>query len=453
MQYLNYCMVFVFILLAMMPVSATHAATLAENNTKIIRNIFADGQYINWDGISNVCPFQDAEGNYCFGYSTKNAVVIVKTEKGKALKERVKLIRQNPLFGGVISDENGYYYVVTGKANPGEDRYANTIFISKYDSKGNYMQTVGNCGNSGMADWWVDADAHTKLPFHAGNCDIAINGEILTVNYARTMYNGHQSNSILTINKNTMQQISIGDNYNSHSFAQRVVPYKNGFLFASEGDAYDRAFTLSFQSSTTSTNKEANVFHFWLEKGKEMDMGVVNNNFAHMGGVVVLDDAHVALVGTSVPSMNEDAKKEKEQIFIQIFDPAKDLTQASAYTTVGSRSGYSGRNGDEVVTDYGVKWLTSVSKNIEIKNPQVVAIENQKAVILFEQYRKYKYQGIYSIILDQYGNIISEKQNLSKTAHLNPCEMPIFTNGAIYWTGNKEKDTKQYMYIFKLQLD
>ena len=33
--------------------------------------------------------------------------------------------------------------------------------------------------------------------------------------------------------------------YNSHSFAQRVVPWGEGFLLASEGDCYDRAFTVS----------------------------------------------------------------------------------------------------------------------------------------------------------------------------------------------------------------
>ena len=48
----------------------------------------------------------------------------------------------------------------------------------------------------------------------------------------------------------------------------------------------------------------------------------------------------------------------------------------------GTRSGLSGKNGDENVTDYGVKWLTNYDKTYTIENPQVVATDAGNYVIL-----------------------------------------------------------------------
>ena len=83
--------------------------------------------------------------------------------------------------------------------------------------------------------------------------------------------------------------------------------------------------------------------------------------------------------------MSSKAKKENQQLFIQIFDPNADLTTANGYITSGTRSGLSGKNGDENVTDYGVKWLTNYDKTYTIENPQVVATDAGNYVILFER--------------------------------------------------------------------
>ncbi len=426
----------------------------AAKNTGISKQIKAAGEYKNWEGVSSVSQFLDGNGNYCFACDSTKSVTIVKTKNGKPLKKRMTLKKQKPLFGGVACDSSGNYYLVGGKTNKSSDYKKNTIFISKYDSKGTHIKTVGDNGSSSLGDWYTQ-DFYTQTPFDAGNCDIAVNGDYLAVNYARHMYSGHQSNSVFVINMKTMKKVKLNDIYSSHSFAQRTLPYGNGFVFASEGDCYSRAFTVSVTADPASgENTNSDIFHFWVKKNalKNQDMQALNNNFAHMGGLVKAGEHTVALVGTSVKSLSSKAASEKEQLFIQIFDPAKDLSQPSAYVTSGKRSGYSGANGNEKVTDYGVKWLTGYSGKYTILHPQAASDEMGNIVILYELEKSGKYQGVYYMVLNSEGKIIKKKTRYSATARLNPCEMPVCSGGHVYWTGNKTKGSKVYVYSLKLEM-
>lgn len=51
------------------------------------------------------------------------------------------------------------------------------------------------------------------------------------------------------------------------------------------------------------------------------------------------------------------------------------------------------------------------------------------------------------------GEVVQKKKCLSKKAMLNPCEMPVYSNGEISWAANKYKDKKNYLYIYRLKLD
>lgn len=424
----------------------------AAKDTGISKQIKADGEYKNWEGVSSVSQFLDENGNYCFACDSSKSVTIVKTKNGKPLKKRITLKKQKPLFGGVACDSSGNYYLVGGKANKSSDHTKSTIFISKYDSKGTHIKTIGDNGSSSLGDWYSQ-DFYTQTPFDAGNCDIAVNGDYLAVHYARHMYSGHQSNSAFVINMKTMKKVKLNDIYSSHSFAQRTLPYGNGFIFASEGDCYSRAFTVSMVADPVSgENTNSDIFHFWVKKNalNNWDMQALNNNFAHMGGLVKAGENTAALVGTSAKSLSSKAASEKEQLFIQIFDPSKDLSQPSAYVTSEKRSGYSGANGDEKVTDYGVKWLTGYSGKYTITHPQAAADENGNIAILYELEKSEKYQGVYYMVLDSEGKIIKKKTRYSATARLNPCEMPVCSGGTVYWTGNKTKGNKMYVYSLKI---
>ena len=109
----------------------------------------------------------------------------------------------------------------------------------QYDSKGNHIKTVGDNGGG-----YGDDSFCTKIPFDAGNCDAAVKGNILTAIYARSMYSGHQSCSVFSVNTDSMTKYDTGSFYESHSFAQRVVPTGKGFVYMSEGDCFDRQFKM-----------------------------------------------------------------------------------------------------------------------------------------------------------------------------------------------------------------
>ena len=64
------------------------------------------------------------------------------------------------------------------------------------------------------------------------------------VNYARQMYNGHQSNNVVGVNLSDMSPAKWGSiwdiPYTSHSFNQSVIwsETTGNFVYADHGDAY-----------------------------------------------------------------------------------------------------------------------------------------------------------------------------------------------------------------------
>ena len=433
------------------------ALPCTEKMTSVKNEICAEGDYDNWEGVSNVSQFLGANGELCFAYDNKKNVTVIKTQNGTPEKKGISLQKKASVFGAIACDKDGNYYVVTGKKNKTDDTTKETVFISKYDKTGKLIATVGDNGSSSLA-YYYDSSFYTKAPFEGGTCDIAVKGDYLAVNYARHMYSGHQSNSLFLINVKTMEKVQVSEKYyNSHSFAQRVVPFGNGFLLASEGDCYDRAFTVSTVTGLLDNNNSLsaecnsqNIFDFWISKGAfaRYDMYEVNNNFAHMGGIAVGGENNVSLVATSVPSLNSKAKKEKEQLFIQIFNPFADLESGEGFVTSGTRSGMAGNNGDESVTNYGVKWLTNYGKEYTISNPQVVATDKGDYVILFERYKKNKYQGVYEIVVDKTGKVVKTTTRVSAKAYLNPYRMPVYAKGKVWWVGNNAKNEKNNVYIY-----
>lgn len=437
--------IIVFTLLAM-PASANAMSVIkGENKTKIKNHVYPKGGYQNWDGVSTVSQFTDKDGNFCFAYKSKNKVVIVTTEDS-VVKNKIKLEMKGKLLGGVAADDENNYYVVTGTPNESAYTLQDTVFISKYDSNGNFIGTVGDNGSSSLQSYY-GGEFNTKIPFDAGNCDIAINGDMLAVNYAREMYSDHQSNSVFAINHRNMEKIYLPGIYSSHSFGQRSIPFKDGFLFASEGDAYNRAFTIS-RTGGNRVLYEKDIFHFWVENGTftKWDMYTLNDNFAHIGDLVNIDNAKAAFVATSAKAMSQDAKNQEEQLFIQIFDPDMNLESESAYITSGMRSGITGKNGDEFATNYGIKWLTE--KDWNITNPQAVYDGKGHIIVLFEQSRQ-----VYYMILDTQGNIIKGKSRYLKKATLNACETPVVSKGTVYWASNRKYDYKNRVYIYSLKVD
>ena len=179
-------------------------------------------------------------------------------------------------------------------------------------------------------------------------------------------------------------------------------------------------------------------------------MHILNNNFAHLGGVADLGNGKVILTATSAKSLSSSAEKESEQLFIQIFDPTYDLTRATGYVTSGVRSGVGGANGNQAITDYGVKFLTNFS-DVTISKPQI-ASGNGKAVIFYEARKSGKYYGVYYIVVSSDGSVVQKSTKFSDKATLNDCEMPVYADGKFWWTSN-EYNGDEKLHIYSLELE
>ena len=438
------------------------SAASSSNNTGVEFSIKASGRYVNWDGVTNAAQLRGADGNLYFALDQGSNVVIYKTNSQMQISGQVTLAKQHSIFGTVVCDGNGNYYLVTGENNSSNATRTETVFISKYDSNGNLIASVGDNGSSSLASYYDDS-FYTQAPFDGGCCDAAISGNYLTVYYAREMYSGHQSCSAFTVNINDLSKVTFNSRYDniyqSHSFAQRVISSSNGFVYVSEGDCYDRAFVINsikISGDKIISNNEHQIFDFWVQDGAldSYNMYVVNDNFAHMGGLAALSDGRVAFAAQSVKSLNSNANNESEEVFIQIFDPYADLSTAFAYTTTGTRNGLAGPNGRTNVTNYGVKWLTNHGTGYKVENVQIAVTSGDNIVVLYELsavsgYQTYK--GVYYIVLDKNGNVVQDATLYSEEARLNPCETPVSVNGKICWVGNSNNN-RSTIYTYCLDL-
>ncbi len=402
--------------------------------------VSANGEYSNWEGVSNVSQFKTASGDFCFAVDSDSSVKVVTVDRTGATSS-VTLQKTHSLFGAVTVDANGNYYMVTGEQNTTSDTSVQTVFISKYDSTGKLIKTIGDNGSSSLA-YYYDESFYTQMPFDGGNCDVAINGNYLAINYAREMYSGHQSNSVWMVDLSSFSTVKPEGftNYNSHSFGQRAIPYGNGFSFLSWGDCYNRAFSVSTYLFGGNTY-EGDLFHFWVREGAftDFNMSDVNNTFAKIGNISDLGNGTISHVGLSAKSLSADAKTEKKQIFIQIFDPTANLSNSSSYVTSGERSGIAGRDGNEPTTDYGVVWLTNETGNISYV--QAVADTSGNTIILFQ-----KSDGVYAMKVDGTGKTVVSAKKISSGAKLNSCETPVYTNGKVYWAANSTSGNKVYIF-------
>ena len=398
----------------------------------------------NWANVSSIQQFYYINEGLAYAYVINNNLKIV--TPGKALNLEMKY----PKLGDVMSDDDGNFYIVWGKE--GAANTDQTVFISKYTPNGDHIKTTSFVGESQMG-----ADGNTRIPFDAGNCATAIENGVLMVNYARTMYNGHQSNNVIAVIIKDMSPYKfepfIWDSsqanipYVSHSFNQSVIYSKKAkdFIFANHGDAYGRGFIIDKLRKEMYTDygkmkyeskyPTLNIFHFYLEANANYDMRIVNKTFAQLGGLAETSKG-VVLVGASAKSISEEAKTEKQNLFIQVFDPLARNLSSSVFVGGSTRSGATSFDINDnnnlpltEISDYGVNWLTNYTDKNVIA-PQVVVGDDRIIILWTENSRSYS-EAFY-MVLTAGGEIITPATSLGRLK-LNSYEMPIYYNGLVYW--------------------
>ena len=381
-----------------------------------------------WASISSVQQFPYKNEGLAYAYVQDGRLIIV--TPGKELS--VDMLY--PELGDVIADEDGNFYVIWGRDNRRDGEIVETVFVSKYSPEGAHIKTTGFVGES--KPWGSSDAAKTKVPFRHGNSVSAIGNGILVNYHTKQRYDGHQSDNVIAVRLSDLSPYELPNNtYSGHSFNQSVIYSKklSDFLFASQGDAYPRGFRVN-DSSGRYGDKDDLTFTFYLEPNADYNMYIVNETFAQLGGIVETSKG-VALVGASAKSIGEAAKTEKQNLFVQIFDPLAPKRSPSAYIGGTARSGatsydiYDNQNAPLTnVTDYGVIWLTDYTDR-NVITPQVVAADDRIVILWKEDVGSPV--DTYYMVLSAEGNVIKPKTPLGLP--LNSFEQPIYHDGRVYW--------------------
>ena len=387
-----------------------------------------------WARVSGIQQFNYMNEGVGYAYVENSALNIVLP------KHELTINMLYPILGDVIADETGNIYIVWGKENNTENYYEPTVFISKYSSNGILIETTSFVGDSIMGDI-----GNTKDPFYLSNVSTIITPKRTLLSlYSREMYNGHQSNNLVGLNIDNMEPIVFRNGYEdayddfgiypycSHSFGNDIIWSKkmNNPVAISHADANGRGFVFY------APGNYATLFHFFLPSNVGGDMGIVNETFAQLGGIIETSKG-VVLVGASAKSISANAKNEVQNLFIQIVKPEEfskvETLDLPAEIFIGGeeRSGSMSFNVYDTnnsalrsVTDYGVHWLTNYASD-NVVRPQVVEADDKIVILWTHSYKNYY------MILSNEGNILVPETEIN--VPLNSYEKPVYINGKVQW--------------------
>lgn len=364
----------------------------------------------NWNHYSPISDFFDNTGRYTIAYSDGNNVYVSHISDKGEIAETIKFKQPMTVVGGVTCDDNGNLYVACGTADEAGSGSICTFAVYKYDSTGKQL---------GKAEYYPD-DSHwsTRVPFDAGNCAMAFQGELLICSYAREMYSGHQSNAVFCVDTTTMTEEPLYDSYVSHSFDQSIVVIDdNTVAFADHGDAYPRGFCVNVRSDTSSPMMGHNSNGAFVPFNIP---GSIGDNFtnARLTEIALLD-AGIALVGSSAKSASSDYTDEKQQMFMQIIDEQTGESLLNAST----RS-----NGDK-----GVLWLTNYTDGSEVRASAAAALDSSRLLVMWERWNDNSLVNSYYSIISSDGTILVDSVPMQH-AMLNGAEELKVDGDIAVWT-------------------
>ncbi|MDY5181264.1 hypothetical protein [Butyribacter sp.] len=418
-----------------------------------------------------VVNFWDYKGDFNVASYANSELTINRYDKQTLThKSTITITDSFNLFGNVICDDSGNYYAVWGnKASDDTDQLV--LKLCKYDYDGNLLaffdmhaKDTDPYAHTSLED---QLEWGTKIPFDAGNCQITIDHGILCCNYAREMYNGHQSNHVFYADTNTMTRLYVQKKtpYCSHSFDQDVIGTSDGgFLVTNQGDAFPRGFLLTKVASDGKISGERISFHF--RQGSNRDHGY-NETYAQLGGVIETNNSYI-LCASSEKTLTINygnpeycGNNEARNLFLQFLK--KDFytrKNEDIYNVKGETRKYTRKvpvsddqlTDTEKVNDYGVVWLTNLDDEHYVCNPKILNIDKNKFAVLWEELSYDTQEGdSYYEILDETGKILIKKTKISGTYLLGNDKLT-YKNGSIYWATTEYYNISSNPNIEKLAL-
>jgi len=149
--------------------------------TGIDYTVKAVGQYVNWDGVSNVAEFLDNEGNYCFAYATMGDMVLLDNKKIGYVGSSVR-----SLSSEALTQKRDVYIQIF-------DSTMDFTKESAYITTGTRSGLGGNNGRDSVTDYgvkWLTSDTSKtyKNPQAVSDGDDTI--VVLYEQYSGSTYNG-----------------------------------------------------------------------------------------------------------------------------------------------------------------------------------------------------------------------------------------------------------------------
>lgn len=389
---------------------------------------------------------------FYIAYEAGDSLKIAAFDKAMKFVHGFVLPRELELFGAAAGDNEGNFYIAWGKEIGGEteaDKAMSNIKLVKYDGEtGEKLGTAEYIGGEGYFHG-------TKLPFSASNASIAVGDSVVALHFGRSMFASddganHQSSTSLYADRDSMQPLEFPTVYSSHSFDQQVIATKDGgFLFVDQGDAYPRAFRLSYLSDPSdgpdSKLQSMDSFHFKPVTGGG---NAYNYTLANLGGIVETSSAYV-LSGSSEKTLEGSSPKggaEPRNVFIQVLK--KDFLEypndRDRYLLYGeTRSRAEAKDYAAAATDYGVIWLTDLAEGQSALYPKICALDGDRIAVFWELYQgtatetgytNNKYIGSYYTVLNsRFGQLLKEATEL-KGVRLSANDRPVYYNGKVCWS-------------------
>lgn len=426
-------------------------------------------------GVPDINAVWDCNNKYnvfCFSSNShffdkeKAEIIIKRFDENLNLEKTIHIINKDfPIYGNAICDGE-YYYIICGKEDTKRTGSVPVLQFAKYDYNGKKINTceitgyeTSNIDVTGIAEF-SDIINGTQLPFLYGSCKLAFQGNVLVCNYSKRRYDGHQSNDVLYINKDTMQPLTgIKKAFTGHAFDQAVIStWDGGYLFANEGDASPRAFNVTYVSPDN-VRGEIDSFHF-----REGIAGLYQDVFARLGGLAETSKGYI-LCGSSENTLSYDYAPvnagsgefayhaDKRNLFVQVLK--KDFynytdffthTGADAYAVKGETRTATGEKPEnsssdlhlkDNTVDYNVKWLTDYESDYFVDCPKIVSTNDGRVIILWE---KRAYEGndngtTYYAIYDTDMNTIQPATEIPDTSLADNADVTLHNN-RLYWTTN-----------------
>ena len=303
-----------------------------------------------------------------------------------------------PILGGLYETEDGYI-IVTGQRNAYSQETVECYRITKYDKDFHRIAAVGL------------SDCNTTIPFDAGSCRMAMDGNVLMIHTCHQMYQNkedglyHQANVTIRVDTETMtitgSNTAVSNNrtgYVSHSFNQFAAIDQGHLVTIDHGDAFPRALVLMYYKNAVTDENLGNVDSYELIAfpGEEGE----NRTNASVGGFEISDSAYLT-VGNCADTSSLDHKTR------------------NAFLSVVKKDDMSAE----------LKWLTSYPEGeTSATTPQLVDLSDGRYLILWgraDNSAKVHYQ-----LVDASGSLLGEIYQMN--GQLSDCR-PIVKNGKVIW--------------------